>query len=979
MIIIISSFLCCLFICKETILIRISFFLEESISFLVLIFPIILFLVYKAFSSFSYTNQFFFSRRVFFSVIFLLLLRFCSNNRFFFLLFLEGCVIFIVLFIFRFAKDQDKGSSSLFMFLLNILPSLLFIYFCCFSPLPLTFRNLFINLNWRSLSVLFFLLLLVSKLPLFLFHFWLTKAHVRASGPGSMVLARLLLKIGCVGFYKFSLEFSFYLVSKFFLSLLNLRSLGFFAILILILRFCDLKFMVACSSVVHIAPTLPFLLKRDLIGIYSRFLIVVGHGVISYFIFFIVRIVYEIFHSKRIFVSKCLESKRRSLAFWIAIFFLLNIGFPPFISFLREIIFTYLFLSISYIPFVLFLCGLILRGLIFFIVTSKFLFGKKFRASSESYSVSLRVYAFIFLLLFISIFFVFQCFYSLFKTLLCGSKDSKAISLSKSFSFLFAICFCLWVSMRRLIGVSFFLCVRNLIQGLGRSSFLLSLVKDQISSTFFFIVVVVTSVVVVYSEYYIDSYNNKKFLLLTLSFLIFIIILIIRGDIIIFIIGWDGLGISSLFLIMFYPNKTRFYNSFLTLSFNRLGDIFLIFFFCLIWATNSNFFFFRLGWCRTPLFLVLFLCLLTKRAQIPFSRWLPAAMSAPTPISAIVHSSTLVTAGILVFFKIYWFLRIRVLCRVLLVISSVTFLVGGVLGCVEKDLKKIVAFSTIRQIRIILLFISVQTFSLALSHTFCHALFKTLLFCACGFIFVWHVRDQLKISSKRRLVGRRVILLLYISLFSMRGFVYSRAFLSKDCVIEQILTMGEMALFFTLIVGSVMTLIYRGRIFSRSKTINSSAQFFTRSKYFFFEFLLGFGIFSLICLKIIKSLVFNNFSFLVPASFLLLLNLFLLLALMFLCIKPNSFFLYCRRRIFHIKESIFSSFSLLARPFSENLTRNDHFFFKPNIIRLGSDTRSFSKINTLILSAALIMLMLIYSFSLSWTWYWRYQSLRIIL
>lgn len=140
-------------------------------------------------------------------------------------------------------------------------------------------------------------------------------------------------------------------------------------------------------------------------------------------------------------------------------------------------------------------------------------------------------------------------------------------------------------------------------------------------------------------------------------FFISIFILIRRRRVINLVLGWDGLGVRSLLLIVFYPNKTSYYNSILTFFYNRLGDILLIFilgfiifdpcFILFLWIEN-NFF----------LIILLLFCSFTKRAQFPLSSWLPAAISAPTPISAMVHSSTLVTAGLFIVCKSFYIINL---------------------------------------------------------------------------------------------------------------------------------------------------------------------------------------------------------------------------------------------------------------------------------------------------------------------------------
>lgn len=387
------------------------FYSDERLGFLLFIFPLIFMLVYLC--SFSYLSLRYniFRYFVFIWILFFLSLRFFSNTIFFFLLFLESCVILIVLFIFRIAKDQDKASSSLFIFLINIFPSLLFIYSCWSNSFSLFFSES--SYVTRFIFYIFFLGLLCSKLPLFVLHFWLTKAHVRASGPGSIVLARLLLKIGCVGFYKFSFSFGGPFFKHLLYTSFSLSILGFFFILRFILRFCDLKFMVACSSVVHIAPTFPLLLNRDSLSAYSSFLIIIGHGLISYFIFFLVSCLYEVSQRKRSALIKSIESYSRVFASWTVIFLLVNIGFPPFMTFIREVLFSYLFFIFSSINFLVFIIGLIFRGMVFFLATSKLLFIKKSNFFIGGYLVSFRRFSYLFFSFFVFSFFLYKCSVSL--------------------------------------------------------------------------------------------------------------------------------------------------------------------------------------------------------------------------------------------------------------------------------------------------------------------------------------------------------------------------------------------------------------------------------------------------------------------------------------------------------------------------------------------------------------------------------------
>lgn len=182
------------------------------------------------------------------------------------------------------------------------------------------------------------------------------------------------------------------------------------------------------------------------------------------------------------------------------------------------------------------------------------------------------------------------------------------------------------------------------------------------------------------------------------------------------------------------------------------------------------------------LFFLLFLAGLTKRAQIPFSAWLPAAIAAPTPVRALVHSSTLVTAGA------YLFIRFRGSIEgfsILVVLRGCTAVIAAVIANIEYNLKKIVAFSTLNQVRFIILRIGCGNKELAFFHLLLHALFKALLFIRVGVIIIKRGSSQ-----DIRFYGGRSKGCVYrvsftgLSLLSLIGLPFLRGFFSKDCIIE---------------------------------------------------------------------------------------------------------------------------------------------------------------------------------------------------
>ena len=157
------------------------------------------------------------------------------------------------------------------------------------------------------------------------------------------------------------------------------------------------------------------------------------------------------------------------------------------------------------------------------------------------------------------------------------------------------------------------------------------------------------------------------------------------------LIGWDGLGIRSYLLVIYYRSSKSYNSGIVTMLSNRVGDALIIVRLCYCIALPSlnlphlNFIF------NEHYFIILFILIIasiTKRAQIPFRAWLPAAIAAPTPVSSLVHSSTLVTAGVYLIFRLEGLLIFINLRNILLIIGSLTMLIARLRAFFEIDIKK---------------------------------------------------------------------------------------------------------------------------------------------------------------------------------------------------------------------------------------------------------------------------------------------------
>ena len=238
-------------------------------------------------------------------------------------------------------------------------------------------------------------------------------------------------------------------------------------------------------------------------------------------------------------------------------------------------------------------------------------------------------------------------------------------------------------------------------------------------------------------------------------------------------LGWDGLGVTSFILVNFFKNWNTFNNSLLTFLRNRVGDVFFLVIF--------RFFIFKIN-LEFSLFLRVLIVFLriTKRAQFPFIRWLPAAMAAPTPVSALVHSSTLVTAGVFILFYFSFFLEKNTII-LLFFIGLLTVLLRGLRATLETDFKKIVAFRTLSQVGFLFLMLSNIKFFLCLFHLFSHAFFKSILFISVGRVLHSSSgRQEARRFLKNKLNSKSSNLLILLRIINLIGLFFLRGFWRKD-------------------------------------------------------------------------------------------------------------------------------------------------------------------------------------------------------
>lgn len=338
---------------------------------------------------------------------------------------------------------------------------------------------------------------------------------------------------------------------------------------------------------------------------------------------------------------------------------------------------------------------------------------------------------------------------------------------------------------------------------------------DWIRCIFSFTVLIISRIVIWYSHAYISNDKNKNsFCWIVLIFILSILLLVLIPNAFILILGWDGLGLVSYCLVIFYQRRNSYNSGIITIIRNRVGDVILII--IIIFAVNFNSFElisiknFELIWG-----LLIIIAGLTKSAQIPFSAWLPAAIAAPTPVSALVHSSTLVTAGVYLLIRFELLFNNHLFRIFLIKISLMTIVMSGINAFFENDLKKIIAFSTLRQLSIIMLTLSLELTSLAFFHLIVHAIFKSILFLCAGFVIHNLIGNQdIRFLSDFFKFRPLIIRCIIIGILSLIGFPFIGGFYSKDVIIEFFFLIRknfiEIIMF---IVGIIFTFLYNFRLF----------------------------------------------------------------------------------------------------------------------------------------------------------------------
>lgn len=365
------------------------------------------------------------------------------------------------------------------------------------------------------------------------------------------------------------------------------------------------------------------------------------------------------------------------------------------------------------------------------------------------------------------------------------------------------------------------------------------MIFDKFNTLFIFVIMIISFCVFLYScEYMQNDPHQNRFFLYIGFFNLCMIILVSAEDLVQLFIGWEGVGLCSYLLVNFWYTRIAANKAALkALLINRIGDCGLllgIFITAAVYKTtnisllsllmplyaSSDIFLIIINW-QILLNNVIGICLLIgvigKSAQLGLHTWLPDAMEGPTPVSALIHAATMVTAGVYLLLKFsFLFVTLPLINIYIVLFGSITALVAATIGLLQNDLKKIIAYSTCSQLGYMVLSAGNTNYIFSFYHLINHAFFKALLFLGAGAILHSLSNEQ----DIRQMGGLRFLLpLSYVTMFigsiAIIGTPFFAGYYSKDAIIEWTLSQYNIVSYFstgTSLLAAFCTCFYSVRL-----------------------------------------------------------------------------------------------------------------------------------------------------------------------
>ena len=349
---------------------------------------------------------------------------------------------------------------------------------------------------------------------------------------------------------------------------------------------------------------------------------------------------------------------------------------------------------------------------------------------------------------------------------------------------------------------------------------------DPLSSVFLVVITGVGFLIHEYSAGYMhDDDGYRRFFSYLNLFVFFMLMLVMANNFLVMFIGWEGVGLCSYLLIGFWF-KNQEYSSAAKKAFimNRIGDLGLLLGMLLIYQTTGSVeyekVFSTYGLAKftpaiaTAATLLLFIGAIGKSAQIPLYTWLPDAMAGPTPVSALIHAATMVTAGIYLIARANsLYLLSPFTMDVVMWVGLATALLGASIGLYQNDIKKVLAYSTVSQLGLMFAALGVGAFSVGVFHVVTHAFFKALLFLGAGSVIhaMGGEQDIRKMGGLKSSMPITYITF-FIATLAISGIPPFAGFFSKDQIVSEIYAHKGIGIAAIALLVSVMTCFYMFRL-----------------------------------------------------------------------------------------------------------------------------------------------------------------------
>ena len=362
---------------------------------------------------------------------------------------------------------------------------------------------------------------------------------------------------------------------------------------------------------------------------------------------------------------------------------------------------------------------------------------------------------------------------------------------------------------------------------LGLLSVTFTLKFDNIVLSMLILITFISSLVHLYSTSYMyEDPHLSRFMSYLSLFTFFMIILVTSANLPQLFIGWEGVGLCSYLLIGFWFTRIQANKAAIkAMVINKVGDIGVLLGMILIWYTFGSFSydtFFALGYFNLEterilniISVLLLIGVIGKSAQIGLHMWLPDAMEGPTPVSALIHAATMVTAGVFLIIRLSpFFEQTPLILLIIILVGSMTAFFTSTIGLTQNDLKKVIAYSTCSQLGYMVMICGFSQYNAGLLHLINHGFFKALLFLSAGsVIHALNNEQDLRKLGSMKLITPLTFICIVIGSISLMGLPFLTGFYSKDLILELIYSQSYLSYALWLgLIAAFITAFYSFRL-----------------------------------------------------------------------------------------------------------------------------------------------------------------------